>query len=202
MLENYPELSGHLRPDTKIVVDAIFEKALICIAKGLVLTTEQQQSVQGLLCPTLPDGSSAGSFSDLAVPVEHHGSLSYAEKIKDRLKRQKTGNDTLASQYINLDIVAGTSVSCKQLISSAKHILTDTQKSKSPAVFEAILLLKVNRTEWEVHTMGGAMGQTTGATINRSCGASVDNTSSLNMDVDDKETLSYSLSMSRACYEH
>jgi hypothetical protein len=46
------------------------------------------------------------------------------------------------------------------------------------------------------------MGQTTGATINRSCGASVDNTSSLNMDVDDKETLSYSLSMSRASYEH
>ena len=35
--------------------------------------------------------------------------------------------------------------------------------------------------------MGRAMGQTTGATINRSCGASIDNTSSLNVDVDDEE---------------
>ena len=110
-----------------------------------------------------------------------------AEKIKDRQKRQKTGNDTLASQYINLDILAGTSVSCERLFSSAKHILTDTRKSTSPAVFEAILLLKVNRTEWDVHTMGRAMGRTTGAIINRSCGASIDNTSSLNVDVDDEE---------------
>ncbi len=188
VLEDYPELSGHLCPDAKIVVDAIFEKAVIRIAKGLVLTTEQRQSVQGLLRPTLPaDGLSVGSFSDMAVPVEHQGSLSYAEKIKDRLKRQKKGNDTLASQYINLDILAGTSVSCERLFSSAKHILTDTRKSTSPAVFEAILLLKVNRTEWDVHTMGRAMGRTTGATINRSCGASIDNASSLNVDVDDEE---------------
>jgi hypothetical protein len=41
VLEDYPELSGHLCPDAKIVVDAIFEKAVIWIAKGLVLTTEQ-----------------------------------------------------------------------------------------------------------------------------------------------------------------
>ena len=49
VLEDYPELSGHLRPDAKIVVDAIFEKAVIRIAKGLVLTTEQRQSVQGFV---------------------------------------------------------------------------------------------------------------------------------------------------------
>jgi hypothetical protein len=34
--------------------------------------------------------------------------------------------------------------------------------------------------------MGRAMGRTTGA-IHRSCGASIDNTSSLNVDVDDEE---------------
>ena len=71
-----------------------------------------------------------------------------AEKIKDRQKRQKTGNDTLASQYINVDILAGTSVSCEYLFSSAKHILPDTRKATSPAVLKAILLLKVNQTEW------------------------------------------------------
>ncbi len=123
-------MNGLVCPGAKIVVDAIFEKAVIRIAKGIVLTTEQRQSVQGVLCPTLPDGSSTGRFSDLAVPVEHQGSLSFAEKIKDHLKRQKTGNDALASQNINLDILSGTSVSCERLFSFAKHILTDTRNQR------------------------------------------------------------------------
>ena len=45
---------------------------------------------------------------------------------------------------------------------SGQHILTDTRKSTSPAVFELILLLKVNRKEWDVSSVGRAMGQTTG----------------------------------------
>ena len=180
MLGDYPELSEHLGPGSKIAVDATFEKAIFQIAKGLVLTPEQRQSVQGLICPTLADGTSAGSFSDMAVPIETQGSLTYAQKIQDRVKRQKTGKDTIASKkYINLDIVAGTSVSCERLFSSAKHILTDTWKSTSPAVFEAILLLTVNGSEWDVHTMGMAIGRTTGVRINRPSGSRIDDTSYL-----------------------
>jgi hypothetical protein len=48
------------------------------------------------------------------------------------------------------------------LFSAAKHILKDTRKSTSPAVFESILLLKVNRKEWDVSSVGRAMDQTTG----------------------------------------
>lgn len=125
----------------------------------------------------------------MSVPLETQGNISYAQKVQDRVKRQKTGKDTIASEYINLDIVAGTSVSCERLFSSAKHILTDTRKSTSPAVvFEAILLLQVNRSEWDVHTMGRAMGRTTGAIINRPGGASIDDTASnLNVDVVDED---------------
>ena len=78
------------------------------------------------------------------------------------MKRRKTSTDDIAGQYINLDILCGTSVSCERLFSAAKHILTDTRKSTSPAVFESILLLKVNRKEWDVNSVGRAMGQTTG----------------------------------------
>ena len=188
VLIDYPELSGHLGPGAKIVVDAVFEKAIVQIAKGVVLTPEERQSVQGLIRPALADGTSAGSFSDMSVPLETQGNISYAQKVQDRVKRQKTGKDTIASEYINLDIVAGTSVSCERLFSSAKHILTDTRKSTSPAVFEAILLLKVNRSEWDVHTMGRAMGRTTGAIINRPGSAGIDDTTSnLNVDVVDED---------------
>ena len=60
---------------------------------------------------------------------------------------------------------AGTSVSIEQLFTTAKFILTDTRKSTSPAVFETIILLKVNQTEWDVYSVGNAMGRTTGVSF-------------------------------------
>jgi hypothetical protein len=161
ILENYPELNGHIGADASIIVDKVFEKAVIQIAKGQVLTEEQRVQVQGLLRPQLNCGGHAsGTFENIDHQVE--GKLSYVQKIEARIKRRKTSNDEIASQYINLDILSGTSVSCERLFSVAKHILTDTRKSASPAMFEALLLLKINRSEWNVQTMGRAMGQTTG----------------------------------------
>lgn len=86
-------------------MDAVFEKAIFQqIAKGVVLTPEERQSVQGLIRPALADGTSAGSFSDMSVPLETQGSISYAQKVQDRMQRQKTGKDTIVSEYINLDM--------------------------------------------------------------------------------------------------
>jgi hypothetical protein len=79
-----------------------------------------------------------------------------------RTKQQKNTSDGIAKQYVNLDILSGTSVSCERLFSAAKFILTDTRKSMSPSVFESILLLKVNRTEWDALSVGRSMGKTTG----------------------------------------
>ncbi len=62
-------------------------------------------------------------------------------------------------------MICGTSVEGERLFSVAKNILTDTRKSSSPAVFEAILLLKMNRNEWDVYTVGKAMGISTGASF-------------------------------------
>lgn len=56
--------------------------------------------------------------------------------------------------YMNLDILPGTSVTCERLFSLAKHVLTDTRKRTSPALFEALMLLKVNRDLWDVILVG------------------------------------------------
>jgi hypothetical protein len=49
---------------------------------------------------------------------------------------------------------------CPQLVSVAKFlILADTRKSMSPSVFESILLLKVDWTEWDALRVGKSMGK-------------------------------------------
>jgi hypothetical protein len=159
ILDDYPELNDHIGADASIIVDKVFEKSVMQIVKGRVLNVEQRVQVQGLLRPQLNcGGHAAGTFENIDHQVE--GELSYVQKIEAQIKRRKTSNDEIACQYINLDILSGTSVSCERLFSAAKHILTDTRKSPSTAVVEALLLLKVNCSEWSVQTMGRAMGQT------------------------------------------
>ena len=159
--EDYPELSGHLATDAEIVENVEFERAVVKIAKGLILTEEQRESVRGLMVPAASVGTGTVVIGT-SITVSNEGELSYAQKVEQRIKRKKISNDAIASRYINLGILAGTSVACERLFSVAKNILTDTRKSTSPVVFEAILLLKMNRLEWDVHTMGRAMGRTTG----------------------------------------
>jgi hypothetical protein len=155
------KLSGHLATDAEIVENVEFERAVVKIAKGLILTEEQRESVQGLMVPAASVGTGTVVI-DTSITVSNEGELSYAQKVEQRIKRKKISNDAIASRYINLGILTGTSVACERLFSVAKNILTDTRKSTSPVVFEAILLLKMNRLEWDVHTMGRAMGWTTG----------------------------------------
>ena len=91
--------------------------------------------------------------------------LMYAQKFKLGMKRKRSGNgNDNAQNYMNLGVLVGTSVSCERLFSAAKFIMTDLRKSMSPSLFEAILLLKVNRCEWDIYSVGKALGRTTGNT--------------------------------------
>jgi NAD dependent epimerase/dehydratase family enzyme len=88
---------------------------------------------------------------------------SYSQLLQRKLKRQKR---EIASEqqdvYLNLDMLPGTSVNCERLFSNAKFILSDTRKRTTPSLVEALLLLKVNRSYWNVYSVGKAMGQTIG----------------------------------------
>ena len=51
-------------------------------------------------------------------------------------------------------------MNCERLFSAAKFILSDTRKRTSPKLFEALLLLKVNKCYWNEMSVGKAMGRT------------------------------------------
>jgi hypothetical protein len=75
--EDYPELSGHLAADTEIVENVEFERAVVKIAKGLILTEERRESVRGLLLPaaSVATGTVVNATS---ITVSNEVELSYA----------------------------------------------------------------------------------------------------------------------------
>ncbi|KAI2507198.1 hypothetical protein MHU86_7264 [Fragilaria crotonensis] len=81
-------------------------------------------------------------------------------QVAKRLKVEKLESSVGREQYVNIEVIPGTSVNCERLFSLAKHILTDTRKNTSPVLFEALLFLKVNRSLWDARTVGNAMGRT------------------------------------------
>ena len=170
MIDDYTALRGHLSSDAAIVVNPVFERAVVKISRGLDLSDEERLSVSCLLLPTDDDpNNNTSTLLPADVTPTNGGTaqqqeLSYAQKLELRIKRRKKSNDNIALSYMNLDVLAGMSVSCcKQLFSAATVILTDLRKSTLP-VYKAILLLKVNHTsEWDILSVGKALGQISGA---------------------------------------
>ena len=146
---DYPELAGHFLSTAKIVNNPVFERAVVQIAKGHILTAGDKNSVSCLLLPTNAIYNCDDAAGVLETPnnsIEEE-ELSYAQKIKLQMRQRKMSNDGISKQYVNFAVLPGTSVSIERLFSTAKFILTDTRKSTSPAFFESIILLKVNQTE-------------------------------------------------------
>ena len=161
-MDDFPELSGHLAADAQIVANPIFERTVLKIAKGHPISDVERASVRCLLWKP-----AVGHEDDSLLLVDDNANgaseeLTYAQKVELRMKRRKSCSNEIAAKYINLDVLCGTSVECERLFSIAKNILTDARKSTSPAVFQATLVLKVNRREWDVYTVGRAMGKSTG----------------------------------------
>jgi hypothetical protein len=78
--------------------------------------------------------------------------------LEQRLKRQKTDTEDHRT-YWNVEMIPDTSVNCERHFSLAKHILTATRKRTTPAMFEALLILKVNRKWWNEQSVALAMGR-------------------------------------------
>ena len=161
VLLDYPEFEHDLSDSAMIVDNQEFEKAVMKISKGMPLTDEQRTAAACLLSDanrttgaTEADRLTTNDEEDERSAVEN-----YAQKVEKRLKRQKMETDTV-DNYINLDVLPGTSVNCERLFSLAKHILTDTRKTTSSLLFEALIFLKVNRSLWDMYDVGRAMGRT------------------------------------------
>jgi hypothetical protein len=159
-LKDFPDFDHYIGDTAAIIEDQVFEKAVMQIARALPLSEELQNAAQVLIRPEDPVDENAipvGDNDDEVVATE-----SYSQELQRKLKRQKreTSNEK-ANMYMNLDMLPGTSVNCERLFSAAKFILSDTRKRTTPNLFEALLLLKVNRGFWNVYSVGQAMGRTT-----------------------------------------
>lgn len=160
VLVDYPELSKHLGDTARIVENPFFEKAVMRIAASLPLTELDRRHASCLLRKQGgTNGITGGDNLDAASSDDGEVATSYALKVQRRLQRRKREASSTSQQYINLDVLPGTSVNCERLFSLAKHILSDTRKTTSPQFFEALLFLKVNREMWNERDVGIAMGR-------------------------------------------
>jgi hypothetical protein len=164
-LEDYPEFAHHIGDKAAIIEDEVFEKAVMRLSCGLQQTEEQRLAAQVLIKPEeavepLPEDDADPSVGDNAD--ELRTTESYSQLLQRKLKRQKReiASEQHDNMYLNLDVLPSTSVNCEHLFSNVKFILSDTRKRKTPSLFEALLLLKVNRSYWNVYSVGKAMGQT------------------------------------------
>jgi hypothetical protein len=166
VLVDYPEFTHHLGASASIVENPRFEKAIMKITTATPLSEEERCAASCLLLDvTLRAESESGAGSHPVLGSdddEEGGGGNYAKKLERRLKRQKRNNDG-SDNYINFDVLPGTSVNCERLFSLARHILSDTRKKTSPRLFEALLFLKVNRKLWDAYDVGIAMGRSSAA---------------------------------------
>jgi hypothetical protein len=162
VLEDFPDFKHYLADDANIVEDPLFEKAIVRISKGLPLSDEQKQAAARLLkCEAGGDNfqpvTDNNQSSDDVTDEDGEPEESYIQNLERRLKRQKTMQSETELAYCNLMMIPGTSVNCERHFSLAKHILTDTRKRTTPALFEALLTLKVNREWWDEYSVAAAM---------------------------------------------
>jgi hypothetical protein len=150
LVVDFPEMDFHLGTTSRLVINPDFESGIMRIVKGTPLTAAEQGAVSRLV------------KMDMAVSLMESESddedVSYAVRVAKRLKQEEM-ETVKREQFVNLDVIPGTSVNCERLFSLAKNILTDTRKCTAPVLFEALLFLKVNRHLWDAYSVGKAMGR-------------------------------------------
>ena len=152
LIIDFPEMEHHLGRTSSLVINPDFEEGIMGIAKGTTtLTAAQLVAVSSLVKMEMPVYMTESDSDDEDV--------SYAVRVAKRLKQEEM--ETIKrEQFVNLDVIPGTSVNCERLFSLAKNILTDTRKCTAPVLFEALLFLIVNKNLWDAYSVGKAMGRT------------------------------------------
>jgi hypothetical protein len=158
-LKDHPDFEHYIASDALIVENGTFETAVMQISRGVTLSENQRRAALPLLRPT--DEETPTNEDDVADDdILNQHDLSYSEELQRKRKRQKRVAATERPDvYVNLDMLPGTSVNCERLFSQAKFILSDTRKRTNPTLFEALLLLKINASYWNVFSVSQAMGR-------------------------------------------
>jgi hypothetical protein len=158
-LKDFPDFANYISDEAMIVENELFEKAVMRLARGFPLSEEQEAFLFPLLKEQCAEPDTPASASADADEGSNVDALSYSEELQRKLKRQKLEQMQAEKPklYVDLSLIPGTSVNCERLFSAAKFILSDTRKRTSPKLFEALLLLKVNKKYWNALSVSKAM---------------------------------------------
>ena len=162
-LTDFPDFANYISDNALIVKNELFEKAVMRLARGFSISEEQEDALAPLLkeeTHSAVEPTAANVASGDAEVVR----LSYSEELQQKLKRQKVEQmeQEKPKVYMDLTLLPGTSVNCERLFSAAKFILSDTRKRTSPKLFEALLLLKVNKLYWNSISVSKGMRSSAG----------------------------------------
>lgn len=158
---DYPDFANYIGDDALIAENALFEKSVMRISRSLPLSDEQK----AIMAPFEKERKEPVAVP--VVPIDNQDNNddddceSYAEKLQRKLKRQRIEAESEKPKtYMNLDVLPGTAINCERLFSTATFALSDTRKATSPKLFEAMMLLKVNKSYWNECSVGQAIAQT------------------------------------------
>jgi hypothetical protein len=160
-LEDYPEFANYYwSDDVAVAENELFEKPVMRIARSLPLSEEQQAiMVQFQNENTKPPAvvpSDDAKHQDKKYVIE-----SYSETLERKIKRHRIETEAEKhKKHVKLDVLPGTSMNCERLFSTSNFLMCGSRKRTSPELFEALILLKVNRSDWDVYSVGQAMGRT------------------------------------------
>ena len=128
LVKDFPVMEHNLGRHFTLVIDPHFETGVMCKSKGTPLTLEQKAAVINLAKAEQQQLSEGNEFNTIDTMLTFDDSESYAVRVAKRLKLQTRLENIGREQFVNLDVIAGTSVNCERLFSLAKHVLTDTRK--------------------------------------------------------------------------
>ena len=145
VVEDYPEMGEYLGDTATTVCSPDFENGLVKLINGWSgsMTADKKAATKMLKIE--------GSESSDTDRIEEK--LGYF----DPCKRRKVSTAKKESIYIDCSFIVVTSNTVERLFSTCKHVLTDSRKSMSPIMFEAIIFLKVNKNFWSVKMVASAM---------------------------------------------
>jgi len=166
VLEDYTLLASHLAMDSPIVHSTRFERALMKLSDPKSILDDDEIEVLAILrkdnaTPAHDEENEAGQNGtdneDRNKSDDEETGVTYFERIRKRAKVKSITGNVNRENYHDLRMIPGTSVTLERLFSSAKHVLTDTRKSTSPILFEAIMMLKINSELWDGYAVAAAM---------------------------------------------
>jgi hypothetical protein len=153
-----------LKAGAGIVACPDFENGVNKILNGELLTANEAEACKKLLKqkePTAADEDMDDSEEDEAEE-EEVGTTAARIKLRiSQFKKQKTGhyNEPMHDDtYVDVaKLITATSNVCERLFSQCKHIMLPNRRGMSPALFEALMYLKVNASHWNLATVATAM---------------------------------------------